>query len=122
MLLFLSVDIFSKLIFKKNQDQSKFFPRKVRILILSAKVGILTSRRTVPELSRFSLCAEHIQYYSKAFSEKSNFLPFKFLNDLEKLIEFFFARKSGMSPIGEVNILTPIGDLPGTACILFVTK
>ena len=35
-------------------------PRYERILTLSAKVGILTLRRTIPELSRSSLCAEHI--------------------------------------------------------------
>ena len=41
-------------------DNAGIEPRKVRILTLSNKVGILTSRRTIQELSRFSLCAEHI--------------------------------------------------------------
>ena len=35
-----------------------------RILTLSAKVGILTLRRTIPELSRSSLCAEHIHVHT----------------------------------------------------------
>ena len=41
-------------------DNSGIVPRKVRILTLSANLGILTLRRAIPELSRFSLCAEHI--------------------------------------------------------------
>ena len=41
-------------------DNSGIEPRKVRILTLSANLGILTLRRAIPELSRFSLCAEHI--------------------------------------------------------------
>ena len=41
-------------------DNSGIVPRKVRILTLSANLGILTLRRAIPELSRFALCAEHI--------------------------------------------------------------
>ena len=41
-------------------DNSGIVPRQVRILTLSANLGILTLRRVIPELSRFSLCAEHI--------------------------------------------------------------
>ena len=41
-------------------DNSGIVPCKVRILTLSANLGILTLRRAIPELSRFSLCAEHI--------------------------------------------------------------
>ena len=41
-------------------DNSGIEPRKVRILTLSAYLGILTLRRAIQELSRFSLCAEHI--------------------------------------------------------------
>ena len=48
------------LILTLRTDNSGIEPRKVRILTLSAKIGILTSRGTIPELSRFSLCAEHI--------------------------------------------------------------
>ena len=44
-------------------DDSGIEPRKVRIPTLSAK-GILTLRRAIPELSRFSLCAEHIYIYT----------------------------------------------------------
>ena len=46
-------------------DNSGIVPRKVRILTLSANLGILTLRRAIPELSRFSLCAEHIYMYFK---------------------------------------------------------
>ena len=46
-----------------RMDNSGIEPHKVRILTLSAKVGIPTSRRTIPKLSRFSLCAEHIYIY-----------------------------------------------------------
>ena len=42
---------------------SGIVPRKVRILTLSANLGILTLRRAIPELSRLSLCAEHIYPY-----------------------------------------------------------
>ena len=41
-------------------DNSRIEPRKVRILTLAANLGILTLRRAIPELSRFSLFAEHI--------------------------------------------------------------
>ena len=41
-------------------DDSGIVPRKVRMLTLSANLGILTLRRVIPELSRFSLCAEQI--------------------------------------------------------------
>ena len=43
-----------------RRDNSGIVPCKVRILTLSANLGILTLRRAIPELSRFSLCAEHI--------------------------------------------------------------
>ena len=44
-------------------DNSGIVPCKVRILTLSAILGILTLRRAIPELSRFSLWAEHIYIY-----------------------------------------------------------
>ena len=47
-------------------DNSGIVPRQVRILTLSANLGILTLRRAIPDLSRFSLCAEHIYCYSMA--------------------------------------------------------
>ena len=48
-----------------HTDNSGIVPRKVRILTLSANLGILTLCRAIPELSRFSLCAEHIYMYFK---------------------------------------------------------
>ena len=50
-------------------DNSGTEMRKVRILTLSDKVGILTSHRTILELSRFSLCAEHIYLATHSFFE-----------------------------------------------------
>ena len=47
-------------------DNSGIVPCKVRILTLSANLGILTLRRAIPELSGFSLWAEHI-YWSRCF-------------------------------------------------------
>ena len=50
------------------------------------------------------------------------------LNDLEKsyrslkLVDFFLPENLVMSPFGEVNFLIPIGNLPSTACIFFVTE
>ena len=48
------------LILTLRTDNSGIVLREVRILTLSANLGILTLRRAIPELSRFSLCAEHI--------------------------------------------------------------
>ena len=43
-----------------RRDNSGIVLRKVRILTLRNKVRIPTLRRTIPELYRFLLCAEHI--------------------------------------------------------------
>ena len=55
-------------------DNSGIVPCKVRILTLSTNLGILTLRRAIPELSRFSLCAEHIHGknvdYVKSINER----------------------------------------------------
>ena len=44
---------------------SSYIPQRTQCMslpVLSANLGILTLRRVIPELSRFSLCAEHIYY------------------------------------------------------------
>ena len=45
-----------------RKDDSGIVPRQVRILTLSANLGILTLCRAILKLSRFSLCAEHLYY------------------------------------------------------------